>query len=191
MQLNKWSYRADFVVYPLMVGVAVSLSLTHATRVQAEAGLGAILAGWFCWTGIEYLLHRWVLHRLQPFRRLHDAHHASPSAFIGTPTWLSALLFLGVWAALAAKLPHALAAGFAGGLMLGYLLYALVHDAVHHRRAEPGSWLYPAKLRHARHHRLGAHTDFGVSTAVWDRAFATASVPLVPSPEVAATLRGK
>ena len=191
MQLSRWSYRADFVVYPLLVALAVWLPWAHATRLQAQAGVAAMAFGWLCWTGIEYSLHRWLLHRVQPFKRLHDAHHASPSACIGTPTWLSAPLFLGVWAALAAELPHALAAGFAGGLMLGYLLYALVHDAVHHRRAKPGSWLHNAKLRHARHHRPSARTDFGVSTGVWDRGFATASAPRVASPEAAAALRGK
>jgi sterol desaturase/sphingolipid hydroxylase (fatty acid hydroxylase superfamily) len=74
-----------------------------------------------------------------------------------------------------AGLPAPLADGIVAGLMAGYLAYALIHDAVHHRRARPGSWLHGAKLRHARHHRPGPASDFGVSTGVWDRVFATAS----------------
>jgi sterol desaturase/sphingolipid hydroxylase (fatty acid hydroxylase superfamily) len=174
MQLSKWSYRADFAVYPLLVGAAGMQALAHAGRTQIEAGIVAGLAGLFAWTAIEYGLHRWVLHRIEPFKRMHDAHHASPSAFIGTPTWFSAALFLAAWAVLAAELPRSVAAGLAAGLMLGYLAYTLIHDAVHHRRARPGSWLQRAKLRHALHHRPGSQSNFGVSTGLWDRVMGTA-----------------
>lgn len=174
MQLSKWSYRADFVFYPLLVGAAGAQAMAHASRTQIEAGIAAAFAGAFAWTAIEYALHRWLLHRVQPFKRMHDAHHANPGAFIGTPTWLSAALFLGVWAALAAGLPRPVAAGLSAGLMLGYLAYTAVHDAVHHRRARPGSWLQRAKLRHALHHRPGSRSNFGVSTGLWDRVAGTA-----------------
>lgn len=175
MHLSKWSYRADFVVYPLLIGASLFLAAAHSTRSQGEAGLAAFLAGALLWTAIEYALHRWVLHRMEPFKGLHAAHHANPSAFIGTPTWFSAAMFLAVWAALAAEAPRAVAGGLCAGLMLGYLAYALLHDALHHRRARPGGWLHRAKLRHAHHHRPGARTDFGVSTGLWDQLFATAT----------------
>lgn len=176
MQLGKWSYRADFAVYPVLVTTSASMAMAHATRTQGEAGMAALLAGVLVWTLIEYALHRWVLHRLQPFKRLHDAHHASPSGLIGTPTWLSAALFMALWSVLAAAAPRAVAGGLIAGLMLGYLAYTLLHDALHHRRARPGSWLHRAKLRHARHHRAGASTDFGVSTGLWDRIGRTAGI---------------
>lgn len=174
MQLSKWSYRADFVVYPLMVGAAGMQSLAHAGRTQIEMGIGAACVGLFAWTALEYGLHRWVLHRVQPFKRMHEAHHANPAAFIGTPTWFSAALFLAAWAALAAELSRSVAAGLAAGLMLGYLVYTLVHDAAHHRRARPGSWLQRAKLRHALHHRPGSRSNFGVSTGLWDKMMGSA-----------------
>lgn len=171
MHLSKRGYQADFVVYPSLVAAAALLSLLHATRGQAGAAMAAALAGACAWTGIEYLLHRWLLHRVQPFRRMHAAHHANPAALIGTPTWLSVPVFVVLWAAMATQLPREYAGGFVAGLMLGYLFYAWVHHAVHHRRSEPGSWLYRVKLRHARHHRPGSSTDFGVSTSAWDYIF--------------------
>lgn len=171
MHLSKRAYQADFLVYPALFAAAALLSLLHATRGQAEAAMAAALTGVFAWTGLEYLLHRWVLHGMQPFRRMHSAHHANPAALIGTPTWLSAPLFVGLWAAMATQLPRQYAGGFVAGLMLGYLFYAWVHHAVHHRRSEPGRWLYRVKLRHARHHRAGSCTDFGVTTGAWDRLF--------------------
>jgi sterol desaturase/sphingolipid hydroxylase (fatty acid hydroxylase superfamily) len=173
MHLSKWSYRADFAVYPVLVALSAGLALAHATRREGEAALAACVAGVVLWTAIEYALHRWVLHRLPPFKRLHDAHHANPSAFVGTPTWLSAPLFLGAWAALAAELSRSVAGGLAAGLMLGYLVYAAIHDAVHHRRARPGSWLHCAKLRHALHHRPASPLNFGVSTSLWDKVMGT------------------
>ncbi|MEO7938828.1 MAG: sterol desaturase family protein [Burkholderiaceae bacterium] len=168
MHMNKWSYRADFVVYPLLDGVALTLAFAHVTLATGASRLAEVLAGVVLWTLIEYLLHRWVLHHWQPFKGLHDAHHAHPSEFIGTPSWVSGGLFLALWAALATALPPATAAALSAGLMLGYLIYAIVHDVMHHRRVRHGSWLHRAKLRHARHHSPGAQTDFGVTTGVWD-----------------------
>ena len=86
-------------------------------------------------------------------------------------------LFLALWAGLALEASTFVAGGLTTGLMIGYLAYAAVHDAVHHRRARPGSWLYHAKLRHARHHRAEASSEFGVSSGVWDAVLRTTSHP--------------
>ncbi len=174
MQMNKWSYRADFAVYPLLVGVALILAFSHVMRARSVISVAAVLVGAGLWTVLEYLLHRWVLHQWPPFKKLHDAHHAHPSEFIGTPTWVSVGLFLALWAALSTALPRPLAAALIGGLMFGYLVYAILHDVLHHVRVRPTGWLHRAKLRHARHHRPGACTDFGVSTNLWDVVFGTA-----------------
>jgi sterol desaturase/sphingolipid hydroxylase (fatty acid hydroxylase superfamily) len=174
MQLSNWGYHADFVVYPPLI-LAVSLkALWHAAPVADALWLSAVVVGTAAWTLIEYAIHRWILHRMPPFKRLHAMHHARPAALIGTPTWLSALLFMALWAALDREIAVLAASGLAAGLMAGYLGYAVLHFVLHHRRASPGSWLHAAKLRHARHHRDGADSDYGVSTGVWDRLFGTA-----------------
>jgi sterol desaturase/sphingolipid hydroxylase (fatty acid hydroxylase superfamily) len=181
MQLTKAGYYADFVVYPLAVVAAATHVLAHASPRLAESWFAALLAGLASWSALEYVLHRWVLHRVPPFRGLHEQHHRHTAALIGTPTWVSAPLFVALWIALAREVAAPAAGGFTTGLMLGYLIYAFVHDTVHHRRVRPGSWLYRAKLRHARHHRPGANADFGVSTGLWDRIFATESTLGGPS----------
>ena len=177
LQLSKWAYRADFVVYPMLIGVLGTVSLERAKAAAAARWFAEVLAGLLLWTLLEYVLHRWVLHRMPPVRRLHALHHAHPGALIGTPTWLSAALFMLVGAALALEVSMQTAGGLVVGLMSGYLVYALVHDAVHHRAARPGSWLHGAKLRHARHHRPPSTTDFGVTSGLWDRVFGTAARP--------------
>lgn len=173
MRLSKWGYNADFVVYPLLIGAVALRSFRPAGPAGAQAGLAAAGIGLLAWTALEYVLHRWVLHRVPPFRRLHAQHHEHQGALIGTPTWLSAPLFLALWAVLARVAPAAAAGGMAAGLMTGYLAYAFIHDAVHHRAARPGSWLFRAKLRHALHHSPGASCNFGVSSGVWDKVLGT------------------
>ena len=173
MHLSKWAYRADFVVYPALIAAAGLHAFWHATLLAGEYGLAAVCAGVLAWTALEYALHRWVLHRVPPFRKLHALHHQHPGALIGTPTWLSASLFIGLWAAVAHVISASMAGGLAAGLMTGYLVYVFVHDAVHHRAARPGSWLYRAKVRHALHHRPGVNCNFGVSSGRWDAIFGT------------------
>jgi sterol desaturase/sphingolipid hydroxylase (fatty acid hydroxylase superfamily) len=177
MRLSSWGYHADFFVYPALIVACATVTLWHAPLQAVEPSLASVGAGLIAWTALEYALHRWLLHRVPPFNRLHALHHAHPAALIGTPTWLSAPLFLAVWASLALEASTFVAGGLITGLMIGYLAYATVHDAVHHRRAWPGSWLYDAKLRHARHHRAEASSEFGVSSGIWDTILHTTSRP--------------
>jgi sterol desaturase/sphingolipid hydroxylase (fatty acid hydroxylase superfamily) len=58
------------------------------------------------------------------------------------------------------------------GLASGY--YVFVHYATHHWRPRKNSYLYRARLRHARHHHLSHRGNFGVTTSVWDHVFGTA-----------------
>lgn len=176
MVLSKWAYHADFVVYPVLVTAAVLHSDWRAGQNGWHWALAAI-AGLVAWSVIEYAIHRWVLHQVPPFNRLHALHHAQPVALIGTPTWLSAALFLGLWWVMDYTLPAGLGDGLAAGMMTGYLGYALIHDAVHHRLARRDSWLHRAKLRHARHHQSGTHCNYGVSSGLWDTVFGTAASP--------------
>src|SRR3546814_8973355 len=86
---------------------------------------------------MEYVLHRYVLHGIEPFKGWHEEHHKRPFALIGTSTLASLLLFAvlvflplgfvaGKWLALAATM----------GVMIGYLLFVTVHPASHHLQAD-------------------------------------------------------
>ena len=171
MQLTKTGYYADFLVYPSLVLALGWVGLRHAPSAECWDWFAACAAGIVFWTLLEYLLHRHVLHRLQPFQRLHGVHHARSTDLVGTPTWLSLCLF----AVFALSLWHETAACLAGGstvgLMLGYLWYVGVHHAVHHIKARRGSWLHHVKLRHALHHQSKHPCNFGVTTGLWDAAF--------------------
>lgn len=56
--------------------------------------------------------------------------------------------------------------------MTGFLAFSVTHHAVHCWRAQ-GAWLRRRKQLHALHHHGKAERCYGVTTALWDRAFGT------------------
>jgi sterol desaturase/sphingolipid hydroxylase (fatty acid hydroxylase superfamily) len=126
------------------------------------------------WSAIEYVLHRFVLHGLQPFRGWHEAHHDRPTALICAPTILSATLIFGlvfVPAWLIGELWRARALTL--GVAAGYLADAITHHATHHWRGR-SAWLQRRKRWHALHHHdKESHRCDGVTSTVWDDVFAS------------------
>lgn len=175
LEHSRRAYRADFVLYSLAVLVIAGLLLLDGPRDRWLATAGFALTGLVGWTFIEYLLHRFVLHGLQPFKRWHAEHHDRPTALICTPTLLSGSLIFtlvylpafvvgSVWTACALTL----------GVLTGYLAYAVTHHATHHWQVD-NPWLQRRKRWHAlHHHHVRRPGCFGVTSAVWDRVFCTA-----------------
>ncbi len=175
MEHGKAAYRADFALYAIAVATLATLLLTVAPHSHRIGSVALVCVGLVSWTAIEYLLHRFVLHGLAPFKRWHEEHHRRPAALICAPTILSASLVLvlvflpvlaigGIWNACALTL----------GLLGGYLIYAITHHGIHHWPAK-SAWLKRRKRWHALHHldagRLGG---FGVTSAFWDHVFGSA-----------------
>jgi cyclopropane-fatty-acyl-phospholipid synthase len=172
------AYRADFVFYAVAIALLSGFLLWAAPVGRAPALLALAIIGLVLWSALEYALHRFVLHGINPFARWHREHHRRPTARVGTPTVLSASLLTGVvllpawW--LLGSLP---ASALSLGLFTGYLGYALTHHAVHHglsRKAPDFGWLRHQTLWHARHHHLAQPCCFGVTTRAWDHVFGTA-----------------
>ena len=176
LEHSKVAYRADFALYGTAVAVLAAVLWVAGPRQQWLTMLALVLLGLGGWTAIEYALHRFVLHGLQPFRRWHAQHHQRPTALICTPTVLSAtliaaLVFLpalawgNLWRACALTL----------GLLGGYLVYTITHHATHHWRAD-NAWLKQRKRWHALHHHraVGKPGCYGVTSAFWDRVFGSA-----------------
>jgi sterol desaturase/sphingolipid hydroxylase (fatty acid hydroxylase superfamily) len=182
MQLSKVDYYTEIFVYPPLV-LTLSLAAWFGPHSSFHlGGLAEMSMGVVIWTLIEYLIHRVLLHSLPLVKRMHDMHHASPTAFVGSPAWVSLTGF-----AVGVLLPLWLMAGLetagcvTAGLMLGYFWYLVVHDAVHRWPLDKRSLHYGAKLRHMRHHFGGGEGNFGVTVAVWDRLFGTFIEPSTPN----------
>jgi sterol desaturase/sphingolipid hydroxylase (fatty acid hydroxylase superfamily) len=138
LEHGRFAYRADFVLYGVVIA-ALAVDLVLRTTSGPSWGsaaweLGAwVVGGLLAWTLIEYLVHRFVLHGLRPFKGWHAAHHRDTSALIGLPTVFSAALFAGLVAAPAWWLLGAdRAQAFTLGVLAGYLMYAVVHHLAHH-----------------------------------------------------------
>jgi sterol desaturase/sphingolipid hydroxylase (fatty acid hydroxylase superfamily) len=173
MYQTKWGYYADFVVYPVAV-----LALTGVAFAGPHSRFLAVyflccLSGLAAWTLVEYLMHRFVFHAVPPIARMHDRHHANPVAFVGTASWLSLASFVfGAFIPLWTIARLEVATGVAAGLMIGFVWYVALHDAIHRSPLRRDSLLYKAKLRHVGHH-AGRYGNFGVTTGFWDRVLGT------------------
>lgn len=172
LEHGKKAYQADFAFYGTSVVVFAALLLVAAPRSRGlELALFAFL-GLGSWTIVEYALHRFVLHGLQPFCRWHAEHHLRPTALICTPTILSATLITTLAflpALLLTNLWTACALTF--GVLTGYLAYSITHHATHNWRAN-SAWLKQRKHWHALHHHHVAQPGYyGVTSAIWDHLF--------------------
>jgi sterol desaturase/sphingolipid hydroxylase (fatty acid hydroxylase superfamily) len=156
----------DFVTVPLAIVIFAGLAgIDH---------LHLVLTGMVAWTLLEYLVHRFAFHHIHSIgRRLHQLHHDHPSdpdaerSSLSTPLLALPIGYLLIGAA-------GLQDGSAifAGLLSGYLIFIVIHYAVHRCSIGPNSWLYSAKLRHLTHHHL-ENCNFGVTTIFWDIVFRT------------------
>lgn len=147
-----------------------------------------LVAGLLVWTFIEYLLHRFLLHAhfhtkfMQRFQYMgHGVHHDQPMVktrlvmppmgAIPTAAVIYGAFYLIV--GLLLEKPFWVNPLFAG-MMVGYVLYDMLHYAYHHVNV-PGKFLKMMKKHHMRHHAVEPDKRFGVSTPIWDYVFGTQS----------------
>ena len=180
MNHSKISYYAELFLYPIVVAALLLFDLASNGVALQPRWLLAAAGGALLWTLAEYLVHRFLYHEVAILKQLHGLHHARPSDLIGAPILVSVVIFLSFFVLVASLADLQTASGTTSGLLTGYVLYLLVHDAVHHwplaGQSLLQSWLRSCRLRHVRHHR-GPPGNFGVVTGVWDHVFGTALAP--------------
>jgi sterol desaturase/sphingolipid hydroxylase (fatty acid hydroxylase superfamily) len=175
MKMSKLGYFSEFLLLPPLFAFAMLLAFRSLIPPHPVIWVTVYVVGLVGWTLIEYLLHRVLFHHAPILSRIHELHHNSPQDLIGTPAWVSAMIGLILVAgALCVVLGINLGIAATTGLASGYLWYVFVHYATHHWRPRKNSYLYRARLRHARHHHLSHSGNFGVTTSVWDHVFGTA-----------------
>lgn len=132
-----------------------------------------LLTGIALWTPIEYVVHRYVLHRLAP----HYQHHDEPEtlAYIFAPLWLSGGFALALWGLLwLATGSWQRAALVEAGTVSGYLFYEALHVRMHSPIAG-GRLLRVLRKHHFYHHFADDSRCYGVTSPVWDYVFRTKS----------------
>ncbi|HXR19010.1 MAG TPA: sterol desaturase family protein [Steroidobacteraceae bacterium] len=175
MLLSKTAYYADFAINAIIIGALTLIAACGADWARRLQWFALLVTGMVAWTLLEYLLHRFVLHQLPIFSHMHAAHHDSPRALVGAPTWLSlTFLWLAIFLPAWRSLSFNVASGLIAGVMLGYLWYGILHHAIHQRRPRLlASRLQTSIHRHLRHHYSSAAGNFGVTTPLWDYLFGT------------------
>jgi sterol desaturase/sphingolipid hydroxylase (fatty acid hydroxylase superfamily) len=163
--LSRLGYYADFVTIPAFI---LAMMVLHLGPVFSSAAI----VGGIIWSLAEYLLHRFVFHRVPFLRDEHDRHHAAPAALIGVSALATGLLLLGLWLAMRLSAGSEFGDGFMLGFAIGYVAYIAIHYQFHHGHLRPGDWFYAGFHRHALHHR-GLDANFGVTSPFWDWVFGT------------------
>ena len=134
------------------------------------------LFGLLVWSATEYLLHRFIFH-YYPISGIgkrihfifHGVHHDYPkdkkrlvmplSASIPMATIFYFLFFL--------VLQQNQLFAFFPGFLLGYLIYDMLHYAMHHYNFKSGI-MKKIKQHHMLHHYHDSSKGYGVSSALWD-----------------------
>jgi sterol desaturase/sphingolipid hydroxylase (fatty acid hydroxylase superfamily) len=182
---GKIGYYADFIIYAAIL-LALVLRALRGSRSDQLIWLGAAIVAAGSWTLVEYLLHRFVFHRIPLIADLHHAHHAAPRAYVGTPTWVSFLILSGLFLAIWRLLMLNIAFGAITGLITGWLWYGLVHHVIHYRRPRRlAVALRGSSHRHLLHHSLYGSGNYGVTTPVWDYVFGTKMSPRARAMKIA------
>ena len=138
------------------------------------------LGGVIFWTFFEYIIHRFVFHLVTENPRarriayvMHGNHHefprdrqrlfmpAVPSIIISSVVFLLMYVLIGNNVFI-----------FFPGFILGYLLYASMHYAIHAWNP-PFKWMKPIWRNHHLHHYKNDKKGFGVSSHLWDKVFGT------------------
>ncbi|HEX7626426.1 MAG TPA: sterol desaturase family protein [Gaiellaceae bacterium] len=166
------------VIFAPVIGVALGVSIDHMGLLGT---IVAVLCGYAFWTLAEYWGHRAVFH-FEPedgfgarlHWMIHGVHHDHPNdprRLVLPPAFsipLAALFFGLFYVVLGNRLDW----GFAAGFYAGYVLYDMVHYALHHYVPKHA---FGKRLRelHMRHHFEDHERGFGVSAPYWDIVFGT------------------
>lgn len=142
--------------------------------------LAGIFLGLLYANAFEYFFHRFVLHppgrALARYHLLHHSTWGTPDEplyvnFAKNP--LIVMLLFAVNAVPIAALEYVLRAGFAPGMMIGFVAYFVAYEEIHWR-IHFGSWL-PSWLEGARRHHLMHHAAaeerFNIFLPVFDWLF--------------------
>lgn len=141
----------------------------RAPAVGWLGGLTVVAAGLCTWTLLEYLLHRLMLHGVEPFRGWHLQHHSRPDVPMRTPVLFSLMLILPVTGLPILLHTHmSLAAAYSFGVLVGHLLQEIVHHRLHLAKIPSSPWLAARWRQHDFHHHRDEHVAYGTLTGFWD-----------------------
>ena len=128
------------------------------------------------WTLTEYIMHRFIFH-YHPSSEFgkkmhfifHGVHHDYPrdKKRLVLPPSVSIPLATGFYFLFASFLSAQFLYAFFPGFLIGYLIYDMLHYAMHHYNFKSGI-MKRVKQHHMLHHYNEPTKGFGVSSSLWD-----------------------
>jgi sterol desaturase/sphingolipid hydroxylase (fatty acid hydroxylase superfamily) len=172
---------------PITILMTIAAGLLYVAFVYTDyTGLtpwfvvGLFFTGFFSFTLLEYIAHRYLFH-MKPTTELkrkvqyalHGLHHEYPKdkdrlAMPPIMSFLLAIIFYFVFSSLMGTKVF----GFLPGFITGYCGYLFVHFIVHAYNP-PKNFFKGLWLNHAIHHYKDNTQIFGVSSQLWDYVFGT------------------
>lgn len=141
-KISRTGYWSDFYIYPLFILLFLTIGIVHLT-INLLMAFFIYLLGIIIWSFVEYLVHRFLFHRFVFLKKLHDTHHNSPTALIGTPTYLSLPIYtLTMFLPLYLLFGLGISSTIYSGILTGGLLYFFIHHSTHHVKSKKGSLLF-------------------------------------------------
>ncbi len=138
------------------------------------------ICGVFSWSFFEYLAHRFLFHwvsdniSIQKVAYImHGNHHHYPrdrERLFMPP--VPSIIIASVLFSLFFLIMKQHAFMFFPGFMIGYLMYGIMHYAIHAWHP-PFKWMKGLWRNHHLHHYKDEHKGFGVSSTIWDHVFGT------------------
>jgi len=139
------------------------------------------VAGFFTWTFVEYVLHRFLFHyegegpvgqRIHFL--IHGLHHADPvdPTRLVMPPAASIFIGTGLYTVFRSLMGPVWVEPFFTFFIIGYLCYDYIHFYVHffNPKTRFGKFL---KNSHMQHHYVSPSSRWGVSSPLWDYVFGT------------------
>ncbi len=175
--LSKVKFYVPLLVYIPVIALVAWQSLGP---LQFTAGTFSlwVLGGFAFWSLAEYLLHRFVFH-FHPTSEwgkrihfiFHGVHHDFPNdaGRLVMPPSASiplAALFFGLFYLVFNNAAYPFFCGF----ISGYLIYDMVHYALHHSNFKTPFWR-KLKKYHMLHHYSDENKGYGVTSSLWDKVF--------------------
>ncbi len=157
------------IMYFLYKGISSPMSLLY--------GVLYFMLGFFVWTVTEYVMHRFIFH-FEPNSKLgkrlhfifHGVHHDYPKDRLRLvlPPAVSIPLATMFYFLFRNIIKTDGFYSFFAAFLIGYLIYDMIHYAIHHVQFKGKLWNI-LKSHHLKHHYVYPEKGYGVSSPLWDK----------------------
>ena len=173
--LSKIHFSVPLFIYVPVIAICTYKAFINHISIGAYALY--FVFGILIWTATEYVLHRYIFHYapkskwgLRIHFIFHGVHHdypRDPKRLVMVPS-VSLPLAVAFYFLFALFLSPSHLYSFFSGFVFGYLVYDMIHYAIHHANLK-SPFLKKIKQHHMLHHYDDSSKGYGVSSVLWDK----------------------